>query len=77
MGILPGVVLPWQKLKSNRKSNKSTFNNIKRLFRFGNRGLMKKICTLNIYKLNIYHVINIMLELEITQYQNWLRISLR
>ena len=42
MGILPGVVLPWQKLKSNRKSNKSTFNNIKRLFRFGNRGFDEK-----------------------------------
>ena len=35
MGILPGVVLPWQKLKS-------TFNNIKRLFRFGNRGFDEK-----------------------------------
>ena len=42
MGILPGVVLPWQKLKSNRKSNKSTFNNIKKLFRFGNRGFDEK-----------------------------------
>ena len=42
MGILPGVVLPWQKLKSNRKSNKSTFNNIKKLFRFENRGFDEK-----------------------------------